>query len=461
MGNGRTHRPELDPRKCRACGGCTWSCPATVLPSLRAEKGSLRGALYAARPHPGRPAELPPCALACPLGQDVPGYVSAISRGEFEEAARIIRATNALPSACGRLCLASCMRACSRAAIDEGVDIRGLKRVATDAVKAAPTRRPAEAKWRVAVIGAGPSGLAAAHRLAELGAAVTVLEAGSIAGGMLADTVPEFVMPAEPLAADVAAIAAAGVEIRLGVRAGADVTAASLEKEYDAVLVATGARRGLRPALEGRDLEGVHDAVAFCKSARSGRAVRPSGAVVVLGGGQAALQAARLAARLGASRATVVHPAPRALWPAGEEALRAAEAEGVAILPLRRAVAIEGKNGAVTGVSIQPVKAGTADAVGRAPLAGGGAAELLEAAAVIAAAERRPPPDAWLELEGVRRGALGNLVVDGAYRLGRGRWYAAGEVATGAATVVDSMATGRRAAEAMVADLGSNPGESR
>jgi NADPH-dependent glutamate synthase beta subunit-like oxidoreductase len=461
MGNGRTHRPELDPQKCRACGGCTWRCPATALPSLRAEKGSLRGALYAARPYPGAPADKPPCAMACPLGQDVPGYVSAVARGDLEAAARIIRSTNALPSACGRLCLAACMRACSRAALDEGVDIRGLKRHATDAVQAAPRPRPAETKWRVAVIGAGPSGLAAAHRLAELGAAVTVLEAGSVAGGMLADTVPAFVMPAEPLAADVAAIAASGVSIRTGVRVGDDVAIEALERDFDAVLVATGARRGVLPDLPGRELAGVHDAVAFCRGARGEEAARLTGAVVVLGGGQAALQTARLALRLGATSAKVVHPAPRTMWPAGEEAIRAAEAEGVEILPARRAVSIEGSGGAVAAVAIQPVKAGVADAVGRVPLAGSGGSQTLAAAAVIAAADRRPDPNDRLALEGVRRGVLGGLVVDASYRLGRARWYAAGEAATGAATVVDSMATGRRAAEAMIADLASKPGGSR
>jgi NADPH-dependent glutamate synthase beta subunit-like oxidoreductase len=459
MGNGRTHRPELDPQKCRACGGCTWRCPATALPLLRAEQGSLRGAMYSARPYPGRSAELPPCALACPLGQDVPGYVSALARGELEEAARIIRETNALPSACGRLCVASCMRACSRAAIDEGVDIRGLKRHATDAVKAAPKPRPKAPGWRVAVVGAGPSGLAAAHRLTELGAEVTIFEAQETAGGMLADTVPAFVMPEEPLAADVAAIAASGVEIRLGVRVGADVAIASLEDDFDAVLLATGARRGVVPALEGRELEGVVDAVSFCKAARRDEKIRISGDVVVLGGGQAALQAARLALTLGASSASVVHPAPRAAWPTGEDALRLAEKEGVAILAERRALAFEGAVGAVTAVSVQAVKPGPEDRVGRVALASGGATQSLRAQAVVVATDRRP--DDGLEAGGVSRGVLGNFAVDGSYRLGRPRFFAAGEAATGAATVVDSMATGRRAAEAVIADLASKSGGSR
>jgi len=459
MGNGRTHRPEVNPAKCAACGGCTWRCPATALPSLRREEGSLRGALYAARPYPGEPADRPPCAMACPLGQDVPGYVSAIARGELEEAARIIRETNALPSACGRLCLASCMRACSRAALDEGVDIRGLKRAAVDAVPAPAPAPRKETRFKVAVVGAGPAGLAAAHRLAELGASVTIFEAEKTAGGMLADTVPSFAMPEEALAADVAAIVAAGVSIRTGARVGKDVSIASLEADYAAILVATGARRGVVPALPGRALEGVVDAVSFCRDARQAAKSRTSGEVVVLGGGQAALLAARLARQLGASKATVVHPAPRAAWPAGEEALKIAEKEGVSILASVRAVAFEGTGGAVSAVSVQDVKPGAVDRVGRVALAAGGAKRSLDAKVVVAAIDRRP--DDGLELEGASRGAIGSFAVDDAYRLGRPRFYAAGEAATGAATVVDSMATGRRAAESLIADLYAKSGGSR
>jgi NADPH-dependent glutamate synthase beta subunit-like oxidoreductase len=459
MGNGRTHRPELDPRKCGACGGCAWRCPATVLPALRGERGSLRAALYAARPYPGRPAELPPCALACPLGQDVPGYVSAIARGELAEAARIIRMSNALPSACGRLCVASCMRACSRAGIDAGIDIRGLKRHATDAIPPAPRPRPAATMGRVAVIGGGPAGLSAAHRLVELGAAATVLEAGPAAGGMLADTVPDFAMPAAALAADVAALVAEGVEIRVGVRVGSDVAPAALEAEFDAVLVATGARRGVIPALPGRDLEGVVDAVAFCREARRGERTRVEGAVAVLGGGPAALLTARLALGLGAASVAVAHPAPRALWPAGEDAVRAAEAEGVTILCERRAVAFDGADGGVRAVALQPVRPGQQDRVGRVALAAGGARESLPAALAIAAVDRRP--DDGLVLAGAVRGVIGSFAVDAAYRLARARWYAAGEAATGAATLVDSMATGRRAAEAIAADLAARSGGRR
>jgi glutamate synthase (NADPH/NADH) small chain len=186
---------------------------------------------------------------------------------------------------------------------------------------------------------------------------------------------------------------------------------------------------------------------------------RVSGVVVVLGGGKAALLTARLALELGASSASVVHPAPRAAWPAGEDALLCAEEEGVAILAEKRAVAFEGSGGAVSAVSVQAVKPGAKDRVGRVALPAGGAKQSLKASVVVAAIDRRP--DDGLEIEGSSRGVIGSFAVDGAYRLGRPRWYAAGEAATGAATIVDSMATGRRAAESLIADLSAKSGGSR
>ena len=140
MAGGRTHIPEYTKDKCLSCGGCTWSCPASVFTELSEEKDSLRGSLFSTRPFKGERADMPPCRMACPLGQDVPSYIGAIAEGDVEKAGEVVRETNALPSICGRVCIASCMRACTRAAIDEGLDIRGLKRFAVQAAKKAKPR---------------------------------------------------------------------------------------------------------------------------------------------------------------------------------------------------------------------------------------------------------------------------------------------------------------------------------
>jgi NADPH-dependent glutamate synthase beta subunit-like oxidoreductase len=343
------------------------------------------------------------------------------------------------------------MRACTRAAIDEGLDIRGLKRYAAVAAAAVGTDRggePAATGGSIAVVGAGPAGLAAAHRLRQLGHRVIVLDEGARAGGSLADTVPAFVLPRAMVDADVDHLRGMGVEFRLGVRVGVEVAWEELEREHGAVVIATGARRGLVPDLPGRDLAGVLDAGTFCRGAgEDGRTV--VGDAVISGGGFAALQAARVAVRLGARKVTVVHPAPEGQWPAGEDAIRAARCEGVEVLDLSRVAALEGDGGRLTGVGVKPLKAGGPDAVGRRPLSGQGKAAVLEAAVFVAAVDRRPGAGDPPALDGMRSGVLGNLLTDPDYRLGRARWFCAGEAATGAATVVDSMGTGRRAADAV------------
>jgi len=456
MGKGRTHRPERDAAVCMSCGGCTWRCPATVFSGLRGEEGSLRGEIYRTRPFEGEVASEPPCVLACPLGQDVPGYVSAIAAGDLERAAETIRRTNALPSVCGRACLASCMRACTRAGIDEGVDIRGLKRFAVVAA-GSNDEEPAvpEAKDPpVAVIGAGPAGLAAAHRLAQLGRRAVVFDAEEIPGGSLADTVPSFVLPREHLAADVERLERLGVSFRTGTRVGRDVAWEEVEEGYGAIIVATGARRGFVPEAAGDYPEGVVSAPAFCRGAGvDGR--RIEGPVVVSGGGFAALQSARVALRLGAKTASVVHPAPAEQWPAGADAIGEASAEGVRILDMHRVTALSSEDGRLAGVDVKAVKASSPDAVDRHSLASYGKAERLEASWFVGAVERRPAPQDPPRVDGVGFGVIGNLRTDSGFSLGRDGWFACGEAATGAATIVDSMGTGRLAAEAVDRYLGT------
>ncbi len=461
MSGGRTHRPQRDATRCMACGGCTWQCPATVFPSLRSEEGSLRGELYRSKEYPGETADRPPCVMACPLGQDVPGYVSAIARNDVGEAATIVRRTNALPSVCGRVCIASCMRACTRAGIDMGVDIRSLKRFAVHAAaeiqvplagEVCPSkpwrRRGRDGVGSVAIVGSGPAGLAAAHRLSQLGVRSVVFDAGANPGGSMADTVPQFVLPREMVAADATRLVRMGVEIHSGTRIGEDMSWSDLESSYGAVLVATGARRDLAAAFPGSGLKNIVGAGEYCRNDR-----RMDGVVVVNGGGPAAVQAARSAVRLGAQSATLIHPAPLEQWPAGDHALGLAREERVEVRPMHRITEAQGQDGILSAVLVKAVKAENPDEVGRYTLTSHGPVEQLEAGLLVVAGERRSPAADLPDLDGILRGVLGNLLVDGEYRLERGRWYAAGECATGAATVVDSMATGRLAAESIHRNL--------
>jgi len=299
------------------------------------------------------------------------------------------------------------------------------------------------------VVGAGPAGLAAAHRLGQLGLKPVVFEAGERPGGLLAEVLPAFVLPREALAADVAALVAQGVEIRTGAAVGRDLPWRSLEDEHAAVLVATGAAAGVFPALPGHTLAGVTHALDFCRG--GGRPL--AGPVVVEGGGPAALQASRLARRLGAAAVQVVHPLPIELWPAGRDAIAAAEEEGVQILPGLRAVELVGAAPQLEAVVCRKVRYAAVDRVGRPQKGNEGAEVRLAASVFVATALRRPRREAQPDWEGAALGRLGNLTIGEGYRLARPRWYAAGEAATGAATVIDSMATGRLAAEAIARDL--------
>lgn len=450
---GRTHIPVLDADRCERCGGCSWQCPAAVFPEITGERDSLRGALFSTRPYPGTPGELPPCRLACPLMQDVPAYISAIARGDVDEAAAVIRKTNALPSVCGRICIAACSRACTREAIDEGLDIRRLKRFATEAARASePEPFPLEPSAHVvAVVGAGPAGLAGAHRLGQLGIRPVVLEATGEAGGMLADVIPAFVLPREALAADIRALQKQGVTIRTSVRIGRDLSWDQIESEHDAILVTTGAGAGTIPAIPGNELEGVSHVIDFCRTREA-----MTGPVVIEGGGLPALHAARLARRLGAKVVHVVHTVPLERWSVGARALEIAKDEGIDVHPGLRVIELTGSGGKLEQVVTREICFAGVDGVGRSRevLADDtGAEQRLLASRCVFSIYRGMQPEARPDLDGIATGVLGNLQVDDSYRLSRRGWYAAGEAATGAATLIDSMASGRLAAESIARDL--------
>ncbi|UCE46902.1 MAG: NADH-quinone oxidoreductase subunit NuoF, partial [Phycisphaerales bacterium] len=275
-----------------------------------------------------------PCQRTCPIGMDVPSYVALIGWGRFKEALDVMYLDNPLPAVCGRICPRPCESNCTRGEIDKPLAIRALKRFIADQLVGSSPLPPAKFKVtrpeRVAIVGAGPCGLTAAHDLASLGYAVTVFETRRKAGGMLRHAVPDFRLSKNTVDREVARIASV-VTIRNGQTLGKDLTLEELlSNGFSAVLLAMGAAKGtpltLRKPPKPRD---YLDAVKFLMAAKRGKAVCPGRRIVVIGVGHLAVDAARTAVRLGASRVILLHAASRKHLPISKEELNEATSEGI------------------------------------------------------------------------------------------------------------------------------------
>ncbi|HHH83712.1 MAG TPA: FAD-binding protein, partial [Chloroflexi bacterium] len=352
----------IDLEKCVGCGDCADVCPI-VIPDPFNEGLSQRHAAFKLYPQAVPNAYaieklgISPCRDACPAGQRAQGYIALIREGRYEDALRVIKEDNPFPGICGRICNHRCEDACNRGLLDEPINIRALKRFVTDKVYAKPRepRPPAEItqEKRVAIIGAGPCGLTAAQDLAKLGYPVAIFEALPVAGGMLRVGVPEYRLPAEIIDREVADILDLGIELRLNTMV--EDLDEVFDEGFDAVLIAVGAHEGIRLPIPGADLDGVLINTRFLRDVRLGNPPPLGEKVLVLGGGNVAIDCARTAVRLGAE----VHLAcleSRQGMPCHPWEADAAEEEGVTIHPDRsflRIVADE--NGRAAGVECAKV----------------------------------------------------------------------------------------------------------
>jgi NADPH-dependent glutamate synthase beta subunit-like oxidoreductase/ferredoxin len=301
-----------------------------------------------------------PCTANCPVNTDVPGYLAAIARGDYREAARLIRANNAFASVCGWVCPHPCEDHCRRGQVDDPLAVRVLKKFALenagreDIPSSLPSSSPYRS-FRVAVVGAGPAGLTAAWDLAGAGYAVTVYDRYPEAGGHLYASLPVYRLPRFVLREDVERIVAAGVEIRTRVEVGRDVSIADLQKEYQAVILAAGLSRSRGLNLPGFDHPDVLLALPFLQGANLGRPVSVKDRVIVIGGGDVAMDTARTALRLGAREVRVVCLESLDIIPAHSWEVAEAEEEGVEIHagwgPLRAVV----EDGLVKGLEVKGV----------------------------------------------------------------------------------------------------------
>lgn len=294
-----------------------------------------------------------PCTAACPAGQEAAGYITLIANGRDEEALELIRRTNPFPAICGRVCHRPCEVQCTRGKIDQTLAIADLKRFVADReleLQISRKRHPARYEEKVAVIGSGPCGLACALDLVRSGFSVTVFEALPVAGGMLAVGIPAYRLPKEIIQREIAAICEEGVELRTNCQVGRDITIEELKGlGYKYFVLATGAHKPRELELPGKELVGVESGISFLKKLNLGEKTEAGRRVVVIGGGNVAVDAARSAWRLGADDVTILYRRRRQDMPADPVEVEAALAEGIKLVELARSVAFVG-DGKVEGV---------------------------------------------------------------------------------------------------------------
>jgi NADPH-dependent glutamate synthase beta subunit-like oxidoreductase len=385
---------------------------------------------------------------------DVPGYIMALAQGRYPEAVALVRETNPFPSICGRVCPHPCEEACNRAVVDEPLAIEWLKRSIGEYEQShGELPQPAERtlEERVAVIGSGPAGLTAAHDLVRLGYGVTVYEALPVPGGMFAAGIPSYNLPSEVVEAEVEHITSLGVEIRTNMRVGRDVTLDELWNQgFKAILVAVGAWKSPALRIPGVELEGVHQALELLRDVKLGEKAKLKGHVIVIGGGNVAVDAARSAIRLGANTVRLTCLEARDEMPAFAWEIDAAEREGVEILPGLAPQQITSKTGKrASGVEFLPVAETSRDETGRMSwtLAEDAEGEILEANTVIIAIGQAPEASF---LDPSLLSDRGTLKVNPATLASEQEGlFGAGDVADMAGNVVDAIAAGHRSARSI------------
>jgi NADPH-dependent glutamate synthase beta subunit-like oxidoreductase/coenzyme F420-reducing hydrogenase delta subunit/Pyruvate/2-oxoacid:ferredoxin oxidoreductase delta subunit len=301
---------------------------------------------------------LPPCSASCPVHTDVPGYLAAIVRGDYKKAAGLIRANNVFASVCGWVCPHPCEEHCRRGQVDAPLSIRALKKFALEKAgkeEVLPAPVLESLPYRVAIVGAGPAGLTAAWDLARAGYSVTVFERQPEAGGHLYTSLPTYRLPRRVVREDVGRIIAAGVEIRTGVEVGKDVSLNDLIKEFNALILAAGLSKSRSLNLPGFDHPDVLLALPFLQGVNLGRPVKIRKRVIVIGGGDVAMDVARTALRLGAREVRVVCLETRDIMPAHPWEVREALEEGIELHPGWGPLEAVVENGLLKGLQVKGV----------------------------------------------------------------------------------------------------------
>ncbi len=430
---------------CRLCGACVEVCPTGALMDTKAKY----------QPDCDHESVAVPCKYACPAGINVPLYVYLIGEGKYQEALAIIREKVPFPGVLGRVCIHPCEEACRRGALNEPISIRFLKRFVADRDngewKQSSRKLPPTGK-KVAIVGSGSAGLTAGYYLAKAGHSVMVFEQFSEAGGMMRVGIPDYRLPRAVLDAEIEEIKSAGVDIKLNTRV--ESTDWLFEQGYDAVFLGPGAHRGMPLGVEGDDSPGVFDGASFLRDANLGVKVNVGEKVAVIGGGNVAVDSARVALRLGAKEVSILYRRTRAEMPASPEEVEAALEEGINIVFLVGHVSIQPKDGRLS-LTCNRMELGEPDASGRRrPVPIKGSEYTMDFDAIIGAIGQAPDIPAEFKVKTGR----GNTIQADADTLATsqpGVW-AGGDAVTGPDSVIRAIAAGRRAASSIDKYLGGD-----
>ena len=398
-----------------------------------------------------------PCVALCPAGVDIPGYMALVGEGRCADAVRLIRKDNPFPTACAYICEHPCEARCRRNMVDDAINIRGLKRYAVDhaGVVPQPECAPATGK-KVAIIGGGPSGLSCAYYLALMGHGVTVYEEREQLGGMLRYGIPSYRFPREKLDAEIESILSLGIEVHTGVTVGRDIWLEKLEQEYDCIYIAIGAHQDKKTGIPGENSKNVVSAVEMLRAIGDNEMPDFTGKqVVVIGGGNVAMDVTRSSIRLGADKVTCVYRRRQADMTALPDEITGALAEGAELMTLAAPVRIEAdEDGAAKALWVQPQIIGEMDKAGR-PRPGKAALEEVRIPAdVIVVAIGQGVEIQGFDQAGVpiQRGAfvagLSGQVRD------MDSVFAGGDCVTGPATAIRAIAAGKVAAANIDEHLG-------
>lgn len=404
------------------------------------------------------------CVKSCPAGVDIPGYIALVQQGRYADAVRLIRRDNPMPTTCAYICEHPCENRCKRTIIDAPVNIRGLKKMAVDNSGIVPVPEcEAPTGKKVAIIGGGPGGLSAAYYLALMGHKVTIFEQRKQLGGMLRYGIPNYRFPRKKLDEEIDSILSTGIEVKKNISVGKDISFDDITNEYDATYISIGAHADKKIGIEGEDAKsGITSAVEMLRAIGDGDMPDYTGKkVIVIGGGNVAMDVARSSIRLGASKVSIVYRRRKADMTALEEEVEGAEAEGCDVLELMSPVRIkQDEEGNAIGLIVKPQMISRVSHGRPAPKAAAKDEVLLESDLIVVAIGQGIETKSFEE-HGIKvqRGVIsalntGNITPqDGEMSEGV---FAGGDCVTGPATVIKAIAAGKVAAANIDEYLGFN-----